>query len=280
MTVINTNVSSLIGQSSINRNARDLQRVMEQLSTGKRINSAADDAAGLAIAQGMTAQIRGLNQAIRNANDAISLIQTAEGATNEIGNMLQRMRELAVQSSNDTYNDDVDRAAMDTEFQGLLSEMDRIATVTTWNGKPLFDENNPFDFQVGFSDTADDKITITTTKLKTDAFGSSGLNLNALLVDTKDNANQAMSTIDSAINELNTARAGMGGYVNRLNFTVDNLSNISAHLAESRSRIEDTDYAQASSEMAKRQIIAQAATAMLAQANQLPQTVLQLLKQG
>ena len=279
MPVINTNVSSLIGQAALNRNNRDLQKVMEQLSTGRRINSASDDAAGLAISQGMTAQIRGLNQAIRNANDGISLIQTAEGATNEVGNMLQRMRELAVQSSNDTYNDGVDRNAMDTEFQGLLQEIDRIANVTKWNGKSIFDAATTFDFQVGFSNTSDDKITIVTTKLKADEFGATGLNLSALSVALKADAQSTLDTIDAALNELNTARASMGGYINRLNFTVDNLSNVATHLSESRSRIQDTDYAQASSELAKRQIISQAATAMLAQANQTPQTVLQLLKQ-
>lgn len=278
MSVINTNVPSLKTQMAMAVNSRSLHNAMEQLSTGRRINSAADDAAGLAISQGMTAQIRGLNQAIRNANDGISMLQTAEGATNEIGNILQRMRELAVQSANDTYNDDVDRSAMDTEFQSLSSEIDRIATVTTWNNKTIFDDANTFDYHVGFASSADNKISVLTTKLTNDDFGDSGTDLSALAVDTKANALTALDDIDTALNDLNSARANMGGYINRLNFTVDNLSNISTHLAESRSRIEDADYAQASSDLAKHQVIQQAATAMLAQANQSSQSVLTLLK--
>ena len=278
MSVINTNVPSLKTQMAMAVNSRGLQAAMEQLSTGKRINSASDDAAGLAISQGMTAQIRGLNQAVRNANDGISMLQTAEGATNEIGNILQRMRELAVQSANDTYNDDVDRAAMDTEFQTLSEEINRIATVTTWNNKTLFDAANTFDYHVGFASSADNKITVTTVKLTNDAFGDSATDLSALAVDSKANALTALDDIDTALNDLNSARANMGGYINRLSFTVDNLTNISTHLSESRSRIEDADYASASSELAKHQVIQQAATAMLAQANQSSQSVLTLLK--
>ena len=251
MSVINTNVPSLKTQMAMAVNSRGLQAAMEQLSTGKRINSASDDAAGLAISQGMTAQIRGLNQAVRNANDGISMLQTAEGATNEIGNILQRMRELAVQSSNDTYNDDVDRAAMDTEFQTLSEEINRIATVTTWNNKTLFDAANTFDYHVGFASSADNKITVTTVKLTNDAFGDSATDLSALAVDSKANALTALDDIDTALNDLNSARANMGGYINRLSFTVDNLTNISTHLSESRSRIEDADYASASSELAE-----------------------------
>lgn len=278
MSVINTNVPSLKTQMAMAVNSRGLQNAMEQLSTGRRINSAADDAAGLAISQGMTAQIRGLNQAVRNANDGISMLQTAEGATNEIGNILQRMRELAVQSANDTYNDDVDRAAMDTEFQSLSEEINRIATVTTWNNKTLFDAANTFDYHVGFASSADNKISVTTVKLTNDDFGDTGTDLSALAVDTKTNALAALDDIDTALNDLNSARANMGGYINRLNFTVDNLTSISTHLSESRSRIEDADYASASSELAKHQVIQQAATAMLAQANQSTQSVLTLLK--
>jgi flagellin len=278
MSVINTNVPSLKTQMAMAVNSRGLHNAMEQLSTGRRINSAADDAAGLAISQGMTAQIRGLNQAIRNANDGISMLQTAEGATNEIGNILQRMRELAVQSANDTYNDDVDRAAMDTEFQSLSEEINRIATVTTWNNKQIFDSVNTFDYHVGFASAADNKITVMTTKLTNDDFGDTGTDISAEAVDTKAHALDALDAIDTAINDLNAARANMGGYINRLNFTVDNLSNISTHLSESRSRIEDADYAQASSDLAKHQVIQQAATAMLAQANQSSQSVLTLLK--
>lgn len=273
-----TNPNSLKIQESLSKTHRSLQTAMEQLSTGKRINSASDDAAGLAVAAGMGSQIRGLNQAVRNANDGISMLQTAEGATNEMANILQRMRELAVQAANDTYNDDVDRAAMDTEFQGLSDEINRIATVTTWNNMTLFDAANTFDYHVGFASSTDNKISVTTTKLTNDHFGAGDTDLSALAVDTKAHALTALDDLDTAINDLNAARAEMGGYVNRLNFTVDNLTNISTHLSESKSRIEDADYAQASSDLAKHQVIQQAATAMLAQANQQPQIVLALLK--
>lgn len=278
MLTTNTNTNSLKIQEAMSKNNRGLQAAMGQLSTGKRINSASDDAAGLAVAAGMSNQIRGLNQAVRNANDGVSMLQTAEGATNEMSNILQRMRELAVQAANDTYNDDVDRAAMDTEFQGLSSEINRIATVTTWNGMTLFDSAKTFDYHVGFASSTDNKISVTTTKLANDDFGATGTDLSALAVDTKAHALTALDDLDTAINDLNSARAEMGGYVNRLNFTVDNLTNISTHLSESRSRIEDADYAQASSDLAKHQVIQQAATAMLAQANQQPQIVLALLK--
>ena len=273
-----TNPNSLKIQESLSKTHRSLQSAMEQLATGKRINSASDDAAGLAVAAGMGSQIRGLNQAVRNANDGISMLQTAEGATNEMANILQRMRELAVQAANDTYNDDVDRAAMDTEFQGLSEEINRIATVTTWNTMSLFDDAKTFDYHVGFASSTDNKISVTTTKLTNDDFGASGTDLSAASVDTKTNALSALDDLDDAITDLNAARAEMGGYVNRLNFTVDNLTNISTHLSESKSRIEDADYAQASSDLAKHQVIQQAATAMLAQANQQPQIVLALLK--
>jgi len=278
MLAINTNTNSLKIQESMSRNSRSLQAAMGQLSSGKRINSAADDAAGLAIAQGMTAQIKGLNQAVRNANDAISMLQTAEGATNEMGNILQRMRELAVQSANDTYNDDVDRDAMDNEFQSLSEEINRIATVTKWNGNPLFDDSYTYDFHVGFEKPEANVISVGTAQLTNDHFGSGDTDISDLKVDSKSYALIALEDLDTAINDLNSARAQMGGYINRLNFTVDNLSNISTHLAESRSRIEDADYAQASSDLAKHQVIQQAATAMLAQANQQPQYVLALLK--
>jgi len=273
-----TNANSLKIQESLGKTHRSLQSAMEQLATGKRINTASDDAAGLAVAAGMSAQIRGLNQAVRNANDGISMLQTAEGATNEMGNILQRMRELAVQAANDTYNDDVDRAAMNTEFEGLAAEIDRIATVTTWNNQTLFDAATTFDYQVGFASDTNNQISVTTTKLTNDHFGASDTDLSGLSVDSKANALLALDDLDTAISDLNAARAEMGGYVNRLNFTVDNLTNISTHLSESRSRIEDADYAQASSDLAKNQVIQQAATAMLAQANQQPQIVLALLK--
>jgi len=401
MTVINTNAASLVTQAALSKNTTSLQKTMEQLSTGKRINSAADDAAGLAISSKMTAAIQGLNQSVRNANDGISLIQTAEGSTQEITNMLQRMRELAVQSMNDTYSS-VDRASMDTEYQQLMLEMARIANTTKWSNFSILNGQGPdgsgseFQFKVGSDNSQNDmafepaatgdnvaatgKSTLTVTGVGTltagnvfslsipvagqtspmmidvavpvdtttfadaveDAIATAAAARNLtdgyptnVALDTSNNftftyggasiptrgtlsvtsapnsvitvsfrnfdpfspgsvtsaiggsdlntsaaANSALSAIDKAIDEVNTERSTMGAKINRLQFSVNNSTNIVTHLSESRSRIEDVDYAKATSELARRQIIQQAATAMLAQANQSPQTVLQLLKQG
>ena len=290
MTVINTNVKSLVTQNALSINNRSLSRTMEQLSTGKRINSAGDDAAGLAISNKMTAQIRGLNQAVRNANDAISMIQTAEGATQEITNMLQRMRELAVQSANDT-NTSTDRGSLDQEFQELSAEINRIAGMTQFNTKGVLDgiadgsgsaaASVDMVFQVGAN--ASQTISVTFQNLTTLAggglssvawaSGSSGFNIN-----TQTASNSALRKIDEAIAKVDDFRADMGAKINRLTYAIDNLSNVSTNTSESRSRILDTDYAKASSELARTQIIQQAATAMLAQANQQPQTVLKLLQ--
>jgi len=282
MTVINTNVASLNAQAALATNQRGLNKAMEQLSTGKRINGAADDAAGLAIASKMTAQIRGLNQAIRNANDGISMVKTAEGATNEITNMLQRMRELAVQSANDTNTED-DRAALDLEFQELKTEIGRVATTTQWNGMNILDGSagaagdGEIVFHVGSGSGVDNQISVMFND-----FNPGGLIITSD-IDTADvtdqaNSNDAIGFIDEALKNVNTERATFGAAVNRLQYTVDNLTNISTRASESRSRIEDTDYSLATTELAKRQIIQQAATAMLAQANQQPQAVLSLLK--
>jgi len=281
MTVINTNVQSLIAQQSLTVNNRSLSKAMEQLSTGKRINSAADDAAGLAISNKMTAQIRGLNQAVRNANDGISLLQTAEGATQEITNMLQRMRELAVQASNGTYSS-ADSTSLDEEFQQLRDEITRISTNTQWNGMKLFnadadnyigDADDEVVFQVGMNGETDDTVSIT----------MQSLDAATLAVDTEDltsteNARGAISVLDTATATVDTFRSELGAKVNRLNYAADNLTNVSTNTEASRSRIMDTDYAKATTEMTKGQIIQQASTAMLAQANKMPQSVLSLLQ--
>jgi flagellin len=281
MTVINTNVQSLIAQQSLTVNNRSLSKAMEQLSTGKRINSAADDAAGLAISNKMTAQIRGLNQAVRNANDGISLLQTAEGATQEITNMLQRMRELAVQASNGTYSS-ADSTSLDEEFQQLSDEITRISTNTQWNGMKLFnadadnyigDADDEVVFQVGMNGETDDTVSIT----------MQSLDAATLAVDTEDltsteNARGAISVLDTATATVDTFRSELGAKVNRLNYAADNLTNVSTNTEASRSRIMDTDYAKATTEMTKGQIIQQASTAMLAQANKMPQSVLSLLQ--
>ncbi len=392
MSVINTNTKSLIAQAALDKNNRVLSNTMEQLSTGKRINGAKDDAAGLSIVSKMTSQIRGLDQAVRNANDGISLLQTADGAMVEVTNMLQRMRELGVQSANDS-NTGENRGYLDLEFQQLKGEIDRIISNTQWNGVNVLDgsfNNNTtggkFVFQVGANSgqtishtidvfnlgTSDGASTVTTeatptaatastiqvstltvggtyaegdiitvnlnqnlfsyTVTSADAGSSATLSTNlaaaldarfedgfevsqsgagvvkftldtnagteagnkftmtadatdgewdsleTLKIDTQTNSNTAINTLDVALTSVNKARAEIGAVINRLNYAVDNLTNVSTNTQASRSRIEDTDYAQATTNLARAQIIQQAATAMLAQANQQPQTVLSLLK--
>ena len=271
MPVINTNTAALNAQNVLKTNSRAMGTAMEQLSTGTRVNSAKDDAAGLAIGQTMTAQIRGLNQAVRNANDGINLLQTAEGAMVEQTNMLQRMRELAVQSVNAT-NSDSQRAYLNTEFTELTSQISNIGTQTKWNTTTVL-ASATLTFQVGVSSD-----TTFTVAIEDTTTGSDGLNIATLAISTNTGASSALATIDSALDKVNGQRAQLGATMNRLTYTSDNLSNVSANLAASRSTIMDTDYATASSQLSKNQIIQQAATAMLAQANQQPQSVLSLLK--
>lgn len=392
MSVINTNTNALVAQNALQTNARTLNTAMEQLSTGKRINSAKDDAAGFAISSRMTSQIRGLDQAVRNANDGISLLQTADGAMTEVTNMMQRMRELGVQSANDS-NTGENRDYLDLEFQQLKGEINRIVKNTQWNGVNVLDksfDNNTtagkFVFQVGANagQTIDHTIKVfdlgtpkgdSTTKVatevtagtpgtkevstltvggtyaagdvinvnlnqnifsytvtSTDAGSSATLSTNlasalnsrfgdtfdisqsgagvvkftldnsagttagnsftltasnsdgqwddleSLKISTQSDSNTAIGSLDTALTKVNKARAEIGAVINRLTYAVDNLSNVSANASASRSRIEDTDYAKATTNLAKSQIIQQAATAMLAQANQQPQSVLSLLK--
>lgn len=284
MSVINTNVKSVIAQNALTVNNRAMNKAMEQLSTGSRINGAADDAAGLAISNKMTAQIRGLNQAVRNANDGISLLQTADGATKEITNMLQRMRELAVQAANDTNTTD-DRDALQTEVDELALEITRIADNTEWNGMKIFKGTNSSEvgtsgaavFHVGANSSSTSSSTID-VDFSTQQMNASGLGVSALDITTQSDAETAIDDIDTAITDVDTARATYGAKINRLTYAADNLANIAQNTAASRSRIQDTDYATATTELARTQIISQAATAMLAQANQQPQSVLTLLR--
>jgi flagellin len=276
MSVINTNVKSLVAQNAMSVNNRTLSKAMEQLSTGKRINSAADDAAGLAIANKMTSQIRGLNQAVRNANDAISVAQTAEGATNEISNMLQRMRELAVQSANDS-NSSADRTALQAEVTELIDEIDRIASDTEFNGAALLTgsagTSGVLTFQIGANSGNTVDVTFSNMATASGALGVSGVS-----VSTSSGATSALATIDTAIATVDTFRADLGAKINRFTYAIDNMANISMNTSAARSRIQDADYAAATTELARSQIIQQAATAMLAQANQQPQSVLSLLQ--
>ena len=276
-TVINTNVKALVSTSALVKNSRVMANTMESLSTGSRINKASDDAAGLSIRENMTAQIKGLNAAVRNANDAISMLQTADGALNEVADMLHRMRELGTLAQNDTYST-AQRVAMNDEFAQLQSEIDRIADNTQWNGMNLLDGTGGnwgggslFTFQVGAN--AGQTISVAIAGM-----GIASLGISAVSIGTVTDARDAVTALDDAISVLNTRRSVLGSVINRLTHAVDNLTNVSQNATESRSRVTDTDYATATSELARTQIIQQAATAILAQANQQPQMVLSLLK--
>ncbi len=330
MSVINTNVSAMYSQNAMKTNARAMSTAMEQLSTGTRVNSAKDDAAGLAIGQNMTSQIKGLNQAVRNLNDGINMMQTAEGAMIEQSNMLQRMRELAVQSLNGTYSD-TQRGYLDKEFQALSTQIGKIATDTKWNDQTLLDASvngsGSFTYQAGMSDgqtvvvsiaamtrgvgtiasgAKDETGTVLTGGRTAGAtglglFASTDFGLPAITSGAKDEtgtvltggrlagvgypsietvsrATLSLGLISTALETINGQRAKIGAAINRMEYAADNLTNISSNATQSRSTIMDTDYAVATTQLAKTQIIQQAATAMLAQANQQPQSVMALLK--
>jgi len=273
MTVINTNVKSLVAQQALVVNGRKMSDAMQQLSTGKRINSASDDAAGLSIASKMTAQIRGLNQAVRNANDGISMMQTAEGALNEVTNMLQRMRELAVQTANGT-NATADRTALQAEFLELQNEISRVAANTEWNGTAILNASTNVTYQIG----ANSGQTVTVAFKGLVASNSMTAVASAVAAALTAGSSTAIGDLDAAIAQVNSFRSDLGAKINRMTYTVDNLQNVSTNTSASRSRIEDADYALSTTELARTQIIQQAATAMLAQANQSTGTVLSLLK--
>ena len=327
MSVVNTNVSASIAQSALVKNQRALSSAMEELSTGRKINSAADDAAGLAITTRMSSQIKGLDMAVQNANDAVGMVNTAEGALVEIANMLQRMRELALQSANGT-TDVNDRSYLNKEYQALYAEIDRIADNTEWNGRTIL--NNTADgsssgfveFQVGvdtgqtitvdFGDFRNGKVYGTSAAALAAGVTDSAKGLSAFRTATfaefnnsanivtdsatfayngtartisattttaaQTTASAAISAIDTALDAISNQRATLGATANRLTHSVDNLTNIRINAEATKSAIMDTDYAESTSQLAKTAIIAQAGTAMLAQANQLPQTVLTLLQ--
>jgi flagellin len=347
MSVINTNISAGIAVNALIKNDREQETAMERLSTGLRINSAKDDAAGLAITERMKAEVTGLEMATRNANDAISMLETAEGATREIAGALQRMRELAVQAASGTYNDS-DRVAMDLEFGELWTEIQRIATQTTWNTMTVLNGNDVTNagvantnitIQLGKSSSQtmslslrswDPRTTVkATTILSTTSGGTvtegaasavdpggagvltngndnhrnnAALNTPAYSTETQAyggavlfagnpggtagrinilygaNATHALTNLDLAITAASAERARYGSYIGRLQAAANNLTNVAQNQDQSRSRIEDTDYAVETSELSRTQIIAQASTAMLAQANQSKQTVLALLQ--
>ena len=278
MSVINTNMNSLFAQNALQINARNLSSAMQQLSTGSRINSAKDDAAGLAIADTMTSQIRGLNMAAKNGNDAISLVQTAEGAMSQQTAMLQRMRELAVQASSDSVSV-TNKGYLDSEFQALLTQIDQIGSATQWNGQDVLaatggtSADGTYVFQVGSASGV--TISVSVSDMSTGGVLS---DVSGVVISSSSDATAALALIDSALAALDDVRATLGAGINQLTYAVDNITNVAQNATEGRSRILDTDYATASSQLARAQIIQQAATAMLAQANQQPQTVLALLK--
>jgi flagellin len=267
---INTNVMSLNTVRVLDQSQKSLQTSMERLSSGKRINHARDDAAGMAITEGMTSQINGMNQAVRNSNDGISMVQTADGAMEGIASKLQRMRELAVQAANGIYSAG-DRSALDIEFQALDDEINRVAENTEFNGISLLAADLTKKIQTGAK--AGSTIDVSLTGIT-----SASLSISANAITTQDNASTAIGSIDNALSVVNSARAKLGATQNRLETTVQDLKNNVENLSASRSRIKDADFAAETATLAKNQILQQAGMAMLSQANQLPQQVLKLLQ--
>ena len=271
---INTNVTSMRAQMNLTRASEGLSDSMSRLSSGLRVRSAADDAAGLAISEDFKAKIRGLNQAKRNANDGVSLAQTADGALKEIGGMLTRMRELAVQSATGTINS-TQRGYLDDEFTQLKSEITRIASTAEFNGINLLNGDSsttPVNFQVGTGNSPNDKLTLTIATAT-----ASALALNADTVATVTGANAAISGLDTAIGNISARRANIGAMQNRLSVTMSNLETYSTNLEAANSRIVDVDVAAETARLTKQQILVQAGASMLAQANQGPQVALSLL---
>jgi flagellin len=271
--VINTNIPSLNAQRNLTSSQNSLAISLQRLSSGLRVNSAKDDAAGLAIAERFTAQIRGLSVAQRNASDGISLAQTAEGATGKLGDALQRMRELAVQSKNGTNNTS-DRTNLQLEFSQLQAEVTRLVDGTTFNGTALLNAATAFDFQVGAGNAAQDTIQITSINLKTTDTAVALLDIGT----DATTAATAITALDTAIDAVTTARATWGAAQNRFESVVSNLSVSVENLSSARSRIMDADYAVETANLTRASILQQAGTAMLAQANALPNTVLTLLR--
>ncbi len=301
--IINTNLQSLNAQRNLTMSQSSLSVSMQRLSSGLRVNSAKDDAAGLAIAERMNTQVRGMTVAIRNANDGISMSQTAEGALGKIGDMLQRMRELAVQSANGT-NNQTDREALNNEFTQLQSEIGRLAANTAFNGQSVLTGTTGFTFQVGANATTNDQITITGVDI-TGTTTSAGTNAAALaeVINTTNTdilnvgaagtgatfdaytgatigALDAMAKIDLALSQVNTARSTFGAAQNRFDAVISSLNVSVESQAAARSRIMDADYASETANLSRAQILQQAGNAMVSQANQLPQQVLSLLRGG
>jgi flagellin len=280
---INHNVSAMIGQGALNTQQNALSKSLEKLSTGLRINRAADDAAGLSVSESLRSKIRGMDRAKSNAGDGIALIQIAEGATGEINNILQRMRELAIQSATDTMTT-TERSYTNKEFGQLMSEITRISSSASYNGMTLLDgAAGSFGVSGGSSSVLHigsgsspsvDRISVTVNSM---TLGAIGLSATTTAVSTATSALSALSLIDTAIKSVNTMRSDMGAYVNRLEFAISNLENQVYNTQDAESRIRDVDFAKETTEFTRAQILTQSATSMLAQANQVPQGVLSLL---
>lgn len=274
MAVINSNISALKSSNAAMQADKMLGQAMERLSTGKRINGAKDDAAGLAISTTMTSDIRAMNQGIRNANDGIALAQTAEGALEEVTNMLQRVRELAVQSKTGTYSTE-DRGYMDAEVDQLQAQIDDVLTNTTFNGVALFSKTAGTDVTVSIATGA--KATDTVALVSK---GIDGTKLSATALDVNDAtlAATTITNVDDVLANVSSTRASLGAGQNRLESSISNMTTNQTNLSDARSRIVDTDYSAESTALAKAQILSQASTAMLSQANQSQQNVLSLLR--
>jgi flagellin len=289
---INNNIAAFNAYRNLSVTDTNMSKSLEKLSSGYRINRAADDAAGLAISEGLRSQIGGLKVAVRNAQDGISVVQTAEGALNESQAILQRMRDLAVQAANGGSQDSTAQAAADTEFKQLQSELDRIANTTAFGNTKLLDgtyDANVGVFQVGSANSANDRITVDLTQATGNIFGTgstlTGFTSTGLLVDSgtldltsTTNSQNAVTALDVAIKGVSTARANIGAFQNRFEHTINNLNVAIENVTASESRIRDTDMASEMVEFTKNQILSQAGTAMLAQANQASQGVLSLLR--
>jgi len=275
--VVNTNIASMNAQRSLMSSSNSLQEAMERLATGKKINSAADDAAGFAIAESMTAQIRGLSMAAKNASDALGLLKVVENATNDVTDILQRVRELAVQAQSGT-NGTTDIANLQKEAEALFAEIDRISSDTTYNNKAYLSATDAgaINIQVGYTDG--DSITITTQDVKTDQLGNATDKLHDGSSYLDISSSGALLVISDAIDQVAGYKADWGAGQNRLEYTVSNLMNVVEFTSAARSRIQDADFALEAAKLAKSQVLQQSGAAMLAQANAAPQLALQLLK--
>ncbi len=277
MSVINTNTAALRAQNGSRLANASLQTAMERLSTGKRINTAKDDAAGLAIASKMTSQIRGMNQAIRNSNDGISYAQTAEGALSEVTNMLQRIRELAVQSASGTYSDD-DRTNLDSEVTELKAQITNILATTEFNGSRIFNSNASGATYSAASGAVAIQVGVNSGDTVDIEFDSLSDLASSVAVDSQTEAEDSLEDVDTMLDDVNATRAKLGAAQSRLESTVNTLTSNVTNLSDARSRIEDADFSAETTNLAKAQILSQASVAMLAQANQSQQGVLSLLR--